>query len=334
MASRRRDAAIRMVSRTASSSTTALRACPRSCFGRARRCYGTSPFSKRRSWAWASRQARCSGSRTTTTTTIIVVARSACLSTTVLVIAIAPGVAAQKGGRCSRISPSAGLTIEPRAPSRARLSFRRQFRLDLNTFGCPSVRPSGSATPRVTLSNGQATKRSPSYRLTEDLAASYGGEVVCLHPLAIGQQYRLFATRQGPECNARIVRDEFGTPRTVALKDPDGFGLKGAEVIDPTAEAAIVTRVDMRGPLEQRAGYHEPCAGWSDGHDSVTERMIAALEEGDVLLVIDSPGGAHAGLQEGVRRVVEAKEQYGRHVIAYADEMIGSAAYWWAACVA
>ena len=130
------------------------------------------------------------------------------------------------------------------------------------------------------------------------------------------------------------MRDEFGTPRTVALKDPDGFGLKGAEVIDPTAEAAIVTRVDMRGPLEQRAGYHEPCAGWSDGHDSVTERMIAALEEGDVLLVIDSPGGAHAGLQEGVRRVVEAKEQYGRHVIAYADEMIGSAAYWWAACVA
>jgi ClpP class serine protease len=99
-------------------------------------------------------------------------------------------------------------------------------------------------------------------------------------------------------------------------------------------EEPIVTRVDIQGPLEQRAGYHDVCAGWSDGHDAVAERMIAALEEGNVLMVIDSPGGAHAGLQEAVRRVVEAKEQHGRHVIAYADEMIGSAAYWWAASVA
>jgi ClpP class serine protease len=104
--------------------------------------------------------------------------------------------------------------------------------------------------------------------------------------------------------------------------------------IDTAVEATIVTRVDVRGPLEQRSGFHDMCAGWSDGHDAVAERMIAALEEGDVLMVIDSPGGAHAGLQEAVRRVVEAKEEYGRHVIAYADEMIGSAAYWWAACVA
>lgn len=99
-------------------------------------------------------------------------------------------------------------------------------------------------------------------------------------------------------------------------------------------EAPIVTRVDIQGPLEQRSGYHDICAGWSDGHDAVAERMIAALEEGDVLMVIDSPGGAHAGLEEAVRRVVEAKEEHGRHVIAYADEMIGSAAYWWAASVA
>lgn len=99
-------------------------------------------------------------------------------------------------------------------------------------------------------------------------------------------------------------------------------------------EEPVVTRVDIQGPLEQRAGYHDICAGWSDGHDAVAERMIAALEVGNVIMVIDSPGGAHAGLQESVRRVIEAKEQYGRHVIAYADEMIGSAAYWWAACVA
>lgn len=181
----------------------------------------------------------------------------------------------------------------------------------------------GSTTPCVTLPNGQATKRSPSYRLTDDLAASHGGEVICLHPLAIGQSYRLFASRLGPEHNERIAR-------RADVISPDG----AVTELGIDLEAPVITRVDIQGPLEQRAGYHEPCAGWSDGHDAVAERMIAALEEGNVLMVIDSPGGAHAGLQEAVRRVVEAKEQYGRHVIAYADEMIGSAAYWWAACVA
>lgn len=198
----------------------------------------------------------------------------------------------------------------------------------------------GSTLPCVTLPDGQVTKpRSPSYRLTNDLAASHGGEVICLHPPAIGQRYRLFSSRQGPEQNTRLVRDEFGVVRTYAMEDADGHPTTqngpGVTVVrEKDVEDPIVTRVDIQGPLEQRAGYHDVCAGWSDGHDAVAERMIAALEEGDVLMVIDSPGGAHAGLEEAVRRVVEAKEANGRHVIAYADEMIGSAAYWWAACVA
>lgn len=99
-------------------------------------------------------------------------------------------------------------------------------------------------------------------------------------------------------------------------------------------EEPTVVRVDIEGPLEQRSGYHDICAGWSDGHDAVTERLIAALEIGNVVLVVDSPGGSYAGLREGVRRVQEAKAFYGRHVTAYANEMIGSAAFWWAACVA
>ena len=95
-----------------------------------------------------------------------------------------------------------------------------------------------------------------------------------------------------------------------------------------------VTIVTVRGPLEQRATCHEQCGGWTDGHDAIAERLCAALCEGDVVLVVDSPGGAHAGLQEAIRRVQRCKADYGRRITAYADEMIGSAAYWWTACVA
>jgi len=95
-----------------------------------------------------------------------------------------------------------------------------------------------------------------------------------------------------------------------------------------------VTIVTVRGPLEQRASLHSECGGWTDGHDAIAERLCAALCEGDVVLVIDSPGGAHAGLQEAIRRVQKCKADYGRRITAYADEMIGSAAYWWAATVA
>lgn len=98
-------------------------------------------------------------------------------------------------------------------------------------------------------------------------------------------------------------------------------------------EAPLVTRVDIRGPIEQRAEYHE-CGGYCDGHDAIADRLIAALEVSDVLLVVDSPGGAHAGLQEAINRVLIVKEKYGRRITAYADEMIGSAAYWWVAKVA
>ena len=95
-----------------------------------------------------------------------------------------------------------------------------------------------------------------------------------------------------------------------------------------------VTIVTVRGPLEQRATCHDQCGGWTDGHDAIAERLCAALCEGDVVLVVDSPGGAHAGLQEAIRRVQRCKADYGRRITAYADEMIGSAAYWWTACVA
>jgi ClpP class serine protease len=101
-----------------------------------------------------------------------------------------------------------------------------------------------------------------------------------------------------------------------------------AHVVEPLAVPALV-RVYIMGPLEQRAGYHEPCAGWSDGHDAVAERLCAAFAEGDVLLCMDSPGGAHAGLQQGVERALAAKAKYGRRCTGWINEQMGSACTWW-----
>lgn len=95
-----------------------------------------------------------------------------------------------------------------------------------------------------------------------------------------------------------------------------------------------VVRVEIRGPIEQRAGYHADCMGWGDGYDAIGERMAEALESGDVLLVIDSPGGACAGLAECVRRIQAKKAHTGRRITVYVDECCCSAAYWIAASVA
>lgn len=174
--------------------------------------------------------------------------------------------------------------------------------------------------------HGEAvTHARASYRLTSDvIAAAVGPGVLCLDERAEGRTFRLHAARPGAETNQPILR--------AAVISPDGDVADYASAID--AEQATITRVDIRGALEQRAGFHDMCGGWSDGHDAIAERMIAALELGDVVMVIDSPGGAAAGLQEAVRRVQLEKAEHGRRVIAYADEMIGSAAYWWAAALA
>lgn len=165
------------------------------------------------------------------------------------------------------------------------------------------------------------------YTLSHKLVAAHaGGPVVCLDERGIGRAYPLSRTRLDSSFNERIsaaaIRSEVigTTGGTLDVYEAD---------LDPS-----VTIVTVRGALEQRATMHSECGGWTDGHDAIAERMCAALVEGDVALVIDSPGGAHAGLQEAIRRVQKCKADYGRRITAYADEMIGSAAYWWAATVA
>lgn len=89
----------------------------------------------------------------------------------------------------------------------------------------------------------------------------------------------------------------------------------------------------MMGPLEQRAGFHDPCGGWSDGHDALADRLCEAFEEGDVLFVGDCPGGAAAEIPANVRRALEAKDQYKRRATGFGKPMVGSAAMWWMTAV-
>lgn len=160
------------------------------------------------------------------------------------------------------------------------------------------------------------------YQLTAALvASSVGTGVMCLSAGGIGRTYRLHASRPGPALNRRITR-----AAAPSADLPSG----AAHVVSPvTPPAPALIRVDISGPLEQRAGYHDPCSGWTDGHDAVADRLCAAFEQGDALLVVDGPGGAAAGLQQAVTKALAAKAKHGRRCTGFVNEMCASAHVWW-----
>jgi ClpP class serine protease len=109
--------------------------------------------------------------------------------------------------------------------------------------------------------------------------------------------------------------------------------LAEAPLEDAPQDAVAVVRIE--GPLAQRAMV-DLCA-YVDGYDSIAARFQAAVADDrahSVLLVIDSPGGDVAGLEEAVARMKRAKVASGKPVVAYIDELAASAAYWIAAGVA
>ncbi len=122
------------------------------------------------------------------------------------------------------------------------------------------------------------TRRS-TFQLTPALVAAHAGSLVtCLSTSAIGQSFRLFAARPGASLNRPIYAgattvDPFGGVSGDGDEDVDGLSADGPPVL---------TRVDISGVIEQRAGYHDECGGWADGHDAIAERLISALEESDV----------------------------------------------------
>lgn len=142
------------------------------------------------------------------------------------------------------------------------------------------------------------------------LAQHRAGRVLALDARAIGSSVVLHATRPS-------ARSALAQPATSTT----------------AAEPISVAVVDIIGPLAQR-GESQLC-GFVDGYDWIGERLGAALEEADaVVLRIDSPGGDVAGLAEAVRRMRAAVEAAGKPVVAYVDELAASAAYWIAAGVA
>ncbi len=83
------------------------------------------------------------------------------------------------------------------------------------------------------------------------------------------------------------------------------------------------TVVHVCGPLEHKSG------GFFDSYEDILARFGEALEgEADtVILRIDSPGGDADGLVESVREMARIKDESGKTVLAYADEIAASAAY-------
>ena len=149
--------------------------------------------------------------------------------------------------------------------------------------------------------------------------------MVCLAIQARGRSYKLHAERP----RFVLARDRVLAPRADAI-GPDGTPID----VDP-AGSPILSRISIVGALETTAGYHDECGGWSDGYDAIAERLCAALVEGDVLLTVDSPGGAVIGLQECVEAVLVCKAMYQRRItVIIGAGMAASAGYWLAATLA
>jgi ClpP class serine protease len=103
-----------------------------------------------------------------------------------------------------------------------------------------------------------------------------------------------------------------------------------------TAGATEVALIRITGLLAQEA---DAACGWWDGYGGSTgivarfTEAATAADVGTVALIFRSPGGTSAGLEEGVRRMCEVRDETGVEVVCYLDEQCGSAAYWIAAAL-
>jgi len=146
-----------------------------------------------------------------------------------------------------------------------------------------------------------------------------GGQVLALETRAIGRSFPLVS---GPRPSTRR--------RVIGSRVTSFLGLRS----DKKASRSEVAVVEVLGPLSQRS---DTFCGWVDGYDAIAVRVAEELERPEVAAVvlrIDSPGGDVAGLEEGIRAIVAARDKAEKPVAVYVDELAASAAYWLAASVA
>jgi signal peptide peptidase SppA len=123
-------------------------------------------------------------------------------------------------------------------------------------------------------------------------------------------------------------------PRAVdGVYSAAAFHARASATLDAAAPSFVregdVAIVGIDGPLAQRAWS---CMGMfsGDGYDAIAQRVRAALADAEtraVVLRIDSPGGEVAGLFDAVATLRADAGAAGKPLVAYADEMMCSAAY-------
>lgn len=112
-------------------------------------------------------------------------------------------------------------------------------------------------------------------------------------------------------------------------------GLKEVKAADRPnpRKAGSVAIVPVFGVLMKRPSIEERVFEGAINTETVAANVQAAAADPNVKAIvmhIDSPGGSVAGIEEAAAIITEAKKS--KHVVALADSMAASAAYWLACC--
>lgn len=133
---------------------------------------------------------------------------------------------------------------------------------------------------------------------------------------------------EAPEAPKRPERAAYDGAGLVAVH-PSALGLEFAlldepSLVEPYESRDGVAVVHCEGPLE--SGRY----AWFDSYEAIVDRVRAALASNDtaaVVLSIDSPGGAVAGMLDASRALTEAAAAAGKPLIAHVGGQARSAAY-------
>lgn len=140
-----------------------------------------------------------------------------------------------------------------------------------------------------------------------------------------------------PSIFGRIITLPLSKPATEFKDAKKRTTTRASAAASEPDDGSLVAVVAIDGPLAQRAYLDMELCGVVDGYDAIADRFAEAITDpkvGAVVLRINSPGGDVAGCEEAVARMRKMADAQGKHVVAFADELAASAAYWIASGVA